>query len=87
VLVGVRPHDIELAPADSCDAAGRVEILEPLGPTTLAHVGVEGGPGGRARIVVDANARIALGDRVSFRVRRDRLHWFDADSGLRLAAG
>jgi ABC-type sugar transport system ATPase subunit len=84
VLVGVRPHDIDLAPAGAGDATGRVEILEPLGPTTLAHVGIEGSPDSRVRIIIAANTRVAVGDRVAFRVRRDRLHWFDGESGRRL---
>jgi multiple sugar transport system ATP-binding protein len=85
VLVGVRPHDIDLAPTDAADATGRVEILEPLGPTTVAHVRVEGSPDGRARIVIAANARVVVGDRIDFRVRREGLHWFDDKSGRRLA--
>ncbi|HEY1302669.1 MAG TPA: ABC transporter ATP-binding protein [Vicinamibacterales bacterium] len=83
VLVGARPHDIELTPPDASDAVGRVEILEPLGPTTLAHVGMDGSEN-RVRIVIGANVRIAIGDRVGFRVRRDRLHWFDQGTGRRL---
>jgi ABC-type sugar transport system ATPase subunit len=89
-LVGVRPHDIDLTPIDSSDAAGRVEILEPLGPTTVVHVRIDSAPGGLARIVVPtmrivgpANPRIAIGDRVGFSVRRDRLHFFDEKSGRR----
>jgi ABC-type sugar transport system ATPase subunit len=86
-LVGVRPHDIELTPADDGDAAGRVEILEPLGPTMLVHVRIDDASESRARIVVSANTRIALGDRIGFSVRRDRLHFFDATSGRRISGG
>jgi ABC-type sugar transport system ATPase subunit len=84
LLVGIRPHDIELTSPDAGDAIGRVEILEPLGPTTLVHVAVEAAPSSRARIVVQANTRIAIGDRVSFKVHRDRLHFFDETSGRRV---
>jgi multiple sugar transport system ATP-binding protein len=83
VLVGVRPHDVDLAPADAGDATGHVEIVEPLGPTTLLHVTVEGS-GSRARIVIAANRRVAVGDRIGFKARRERLHWFDDQSGRRL---
>lgn len=83
-LVGVRPHDIELTPVNAGDATGRVEILEPLGPTTLVHVRIDDAPANLARIVVQANPRIALGDHIGFSVRRDRLHFFDATSGRRL---
>ena len=84
-LVGVRPHDIELTPDDGGDAAGRVEILEPLGPTMLVHVRIDDGSESRARIVVPAATRIAIGDRIGFSVRRDRLHFFDATSGRRIS--
>src|SRR5262245_53109 len=49
MLVGVRPHDIELTPPDGSDVTGRVELLEPLGPTTLLHVRVDDAPDTRAR--------------------------------------
>jgi ABC-type sugar transport system ATPase subunit len=85
-LVGVRPHDIELTATEVSDTTGRVEILEPLGPTTLVHVRIDDAPESRARIVVPANRRIAIGDHVGFRVRRDRLHFFDEKSGRRLGS-
>ena len=65
-LVGVRPHDIELTPTEVSNTTGRVEILEPLGPTTLVHVRIDDAPESRARIVVPANTRIAIGDHVGF---------------------
>jgi multiple sugar transport system ATP-binding protein len=85
VLVGVRPHDVDLAPADGGDGTGRVEVVEPLGPTTLLHVRVEGSDS-RVRIVIAANTRVVAGDHIGFRFRRERLHWFDDQSGRRLAA-
>src|SRR5262245_31352570 len=83
VLVGARPHDLGLTEPDASDAVGRVEILEPLGPTTLAHVGIDGSEN-RVRIVIGTNMRMTIGDHVGFRVRRDRLHWFDQGTGRRL---
>ena len=84
-VVGVAPHHIGLTPADGGDVAGRVEILEPLGPTMLVHVRIDDASESRARIVVPANTRIAIGDRIGFSVRRDRLHFFDATSGRRIS--
>ncbi|HKE84135.1 MAG TPA: ABC transporter ATP-binding protein [Vicinamibacterales bacterium] len=83
VLIGARPHDVDITSPDASDAIGRVEILEPLGPTMLAHVGIDGSES-RVRIVIGANTRMAIGDRVGFRVRRDRLHWFNRETGRRL---
>ena len=84
-LVGVRPHDLELTPVDAGDTSGRVEILEPLGPTTLVHVRLEAASASLARIVVQPNTPIAIGDRVGFKMKRDRLHVFD-ESGRRRAS-
>jgi multiple sugar transport system ATP-binding protein len=82
-LVGARPHDIELAPAADGDVTGRVEIIEPLGPTTLVHVQVDRAAGTLARIVVPPSTRIDVGDAVALRPRRDRLHFFDEATGRR----
>ena len=85
-LVGVRPHDIELTSPDGGDAAGRIELVEPLGPTTLLHVSIDDAPVTRARIVVAPTMRLAIGDRVGLNIRRDRRHWFDEKTGKRLEA-
>jgi ABC-type sugar transport system ATPase subunit len=83
VLMGVRPHDLEVVAADEGDAAGRVEILEPLGPVALAHLALDGAQQIRARVVTESR-RLAVGDRIGIRVDRQRLHWFDVDTGHRL---
>jgi ABC-type sugar transport system ATPase subunit len=85
VLLGVRPHDIDIVDRDRSDASGRVEIVEPLGPVTVAHVRIEWADD-LVRIVASADTKIAADDEVSFRIRRDRLHVFDAASGRRLAS-
>jgi multiple sugar transport system ATP-binding protein len=82
VLVGIRPHDIDVVPADG-DASATVEIVEPLGAVTLIHIRVDAA-GERVRIVVPAELRPAVGDRVSFRLRRDRLHVFERSTGRRI---
>jgi ABC-type sugar transport system ATPase subunit len=83
-LAGIRPHDIDLTAGDTGDVTGRVEILEPLGATTLVHVRIDGAPATLARVVVQANPRIAIGDRVGLVIRHDRLHFFDESTGRRL---
>jgi hypothetical protein len=61
-----------------------VDIIEPLGHVMLIHLSVECHPDALLRVVAPADAPIALGDRPSFRLRRDRLHLFDGASGRRL---
>jgi multiple sugar transport system ATP-binding protein len=83
-FVGVRPHDIEVVPEGQGDAGAMVEIVEPLGALTLIHVRVEALPNEFLRIVVPAETSVAVGDRVRLRLRRDRLHLFDRNSGRRM---
>jgi len=83
-IVGVRPHDIELSDATDADGRGRVEVVEPLGASTLIHVQADGRAGELVRIVAPADRAIAVGDVVGFRVRRDRVHRFDARTSRRL---
>ena len=70
--------------SDGDGTAGRVEIVEPLGPVTLVHLRVDGLPGEFVRVVVPADTRIGVGDHARFRIRRDRLHLFDGRTGRRL---
>ena len=84
VLIGVRPHDIDLAPVGEGDGVGRVAIVEPLGPATLIHLRVDGLTDELVRVVVPADTPIAEDDRTGFRVRRDRIHRFDGATGRRL---
>jgi ABC-type sugar transport system ATPase subunit len=84
VLLGVRPHDIELVAPGTGDGDGHVEILEPLGATMLAHISLERSPGEQARVIIPSDPRLAVDDRVGLRLGRDRLHVFDEQSGQRL---
>jgi multiple sugar transport system ATP-binding protein len=84
VHAGIRPHDVDLVPAGDGDGAGLADIVEPLGPVTVVHLRVEGLPDRFVRVVAPGDTRIAVGERAGFRVRRDRLHLFDATSGRRL---
>jgi ABC-type sugar transport system ATPase subunit len=84
LLLGVRPHDIDLTTAADADATGSVEVVEPLGSVVLVHLRVGGRPDGFVRVVVPSDDPPAPGDQVRFRLRRDRLHLFDRATGRRL---
>jgi multiple sugar transport system ATP-binding protein len=85
VWLGIRPHDIDVVAPGEGDAGGRVAIVEPLGPTTVAHVRIDGWADQLMRLVVPAAQPIAVDEDVSVRFRRDSLHVFDARSEKRLA--
>jgi multiple sugar transport system ATP-binding protein len=80
VTVGIRPHEIDLV-QDDADGSGRVEIVEPLGATTIVHLRVDGLSDQLVRAVVPVDTAVQVNERVYFRLRRDRLHLFDADTG------
>ncbi len=137
ILIGVRPQDLQLenlgvelegAPTKA-DAAGRVDVIQPLGSEILTQVcligeqtGGTGKPGGtgvspaevketggtpvpphvpgglglrvqtgeqttgemRVTMMLPAETKLRVDDRVGIRFPRDRLHLFEADSGRRL---
>jgi len=82
--VGIRPHDLELTSVGEGDLIGRVEVAEPLGSTAVLHVRADAVPGQLIRIVVPSDAALAVDAPIGLRLRRDRLHRFDA-SGRRIA--
>ena len=86
LLLGVRPQDITLAnPSASPDLTGRVEVIEPLGPTVLIHVSLPGESGAAPlRVLLHAEHAVREGDLLDLHVRRDRLHLFAGDTGTRV---
>jgi multiple sugar transport system ATP-binding protein len=85
LLVGVRPHDIDLVASGEGDGVGRVEITELLGAVIVIHLRLEGEGEELVRIVAPAETQIGVDDQAGFRVRRDRLHLFDGKTGQRLS--
>lgn len=85
VLLGVRPHDIDIVAPSDADVVGQAVIVEPLGPVTLIHLSVKPLTDQLVRVVVPADAPIAVDDRAGFRVRKDRVLRFDTETGRRLA--
>ena len=80
VVVGIRPHDVELATSEG-DRTARLEValVEALGAESFAHGKLAGAPF-VARL--DAESRIEKGASIAVRVRR--FHLFDAESGRAL---
>jgi len=81
VLVGIRPHGLELVPAAEADASGEVAVVEPLGATMVVHVRLDGLPDRLVRAVVPAHRGVGAGDHVHVRLQRERVHLFHAGSG------
>jgi len=84
VLLGIRPHDIELTRPAEGHGLGRVAVVEPLGSTTVIHLRVDGLPDRLVRLVVPSDTSIVVDERVGFRINVAHLHLFDERTGLRL---
>ena len=85
VRIGIRPHDIDLTSADAGHGTGRVEVVEPMGATTVVHLRVDRVPNQLLRVAVAPDASVGLDERVGFRINAERVHLFDERTGLRLA--
>jgi ABC-type sugar transport system ATPase subunit len=81
-VLGVRPEHVRLVDGGESWSAA-VSLIEPLGDETLVFLDY----GGPSSLVakVDAEEKLAVGDRRSFTFRRDRIVLFDAATGGRLS--
>jgi multiple sugar transport system ATP-binding protein len=81
VALGVRPEHVRLAP-DGEGWPAMINLIEPMGDETLVFLDY----GGPASIVakVDAEEKVAVGDRRRFTFRSDRVVFFDAATGDRI---
>ena len=85
LLLGVRPHDIQLVGPSEADATARVVEVDPRGSEQLVYVTLNGDAvSSDLTIVANSDVRVSLGERICLRFRRDRLHLFDAAHGRRL---
>ena len=85
-VLGVRPEHMHILPAsDGTGWLGQVEALEMLGAERLVYVRVGDEP-----LIVRIDEETlppAVGATVRVSARADRLHWFNAQTGLRVAQG
>ena len=86
LIAGFRPEHLEIGEADSKSAALRAtaDVVEYLGNEELIHVR---GAGGRDLVaIVSSEHKVKPGDVIDFRIPLEKLHLFDADSGLTLTS-
>jgi len=80
ILLGVRAEELELvAPENGVQA--RVKVVEPLGPSQLVTVEIDGQ---MARLDLSNRDRVAAGDRIGLSPRTGSLRWFNPDGGKRI---
>jgi len=85
VVAGIRPEHLDLGDVtgDAATIRGNAEVVEYLGNEELLHVDVLGK---ELIAIVDSSHRVRPGDVVDLKVPLDKLHLFDASSGLALGA-
>jgi hypothetical protein len=80
-------------PTEKADVVARVDVIEPLGSEVLAHLelgesaGDNGGAGPLGRdfcLVTPPEVELREGAPIGLRLRRDRLHLFELETGARL---
>jgi ABC-type sugar transport system ATPase subunit len=80
--VGVRPHDLVLAPAERADLVAVADVVEALGSAWIVHARTSAGT--PLRIVAPADRPVRAGERLGVRVPPGALHVFDPATGRRL---
>jgi multiple sugar transport system ATP-binding protein len=80
VTLGIRPRSFEFVAKDATDALhASVDITEPMGAETLAHLVEQGAD---LRCVVQSKGAPAAGERVAVRCKAGQLHVFNESGNL-----
>ena len=80
-LVGIRPHDISIAPGGAVRAS--VDLVEPRGHDAIVAVSAAL-PGGVVPLTIVTTTPPLAGSDVAIDLPADRVHLFDAETGQRL---
>jgi multiple sugar transport system ATP-binding protein len=82
IVLGVRPEHIAASDNPAAPIAAKVDLVEPMGVTTLLHASFAGED---LKILSLDRPRVAAGAPIRLDLLRDKLHVFDAQSEQRLA--
>ena len=86
IIVGIRPEHLEPVPREEATVNVTVELVEALGADSLVHGQLEGGGQDAAVTVrVDGARPVSAGETLHVAVAPEHVHFFDPDSGSRLA--
>ncbi|WP_454854181.1 ABC transporter ATP-binding protein [Rhizobium binxianense] len=78
ITLGIRPENLLLG---SGNAVATIRLVEPTGHESIVTLDI----GGQSVIArAPGDTALGMGERVNFDLRRDRLHFFDRESGQRL---
>ena len=84
-VLGVRPHDISIRPPGQGDFDATVDVVEPLGSELIVYLRLNSGDvAGTVRVIAPPDPSIDPDTKVGLTLDPSRLHWFSADTGLRI---
>jgi multiple sugar transport system ATP-binding protein len=82
IILGIRPEHVRLADAnDAVILPGRIHLIENLGMSDLLSVQIEGSPAPLRALLPPQS----WGEDIALVLPTEFLHWFDAETGARLA--
>jgi ABC-type sugar transport system ATPase subunit len=87
VAVGIRPEDLEVVETARSDLSIRLERAEPLGREWLLHGRVllpSGAVSNGVQVLTTTERRWDPAEPIGLRLRRERIHFFDPETGKRL---
>ncbi|OBZ96911.1 glycerol-3-phosphate transporter ATP-binding subunit [Pararhizobium polonicum] len=80
ITVGIRAEDLRIANPGEQALTLKVDYIEELGAQRLVHGTVDG-----KKLTASLSPEIEIGESLSLSIAPERLHFFDADTGKRLA--
>ena len=87
LLLGVRPHDVSIVPQGTGDVDALVDVVEPLGSELVIYLRIDRPPGSvELRVVAPPEPAVEPETVVGVRFDPTRLHWFEPESGRRVAS-
>ncbi len=85
-VLGVRPHDITIRPSGQGDLDATVDVVEPVGSELIVYLRLDPNrESATVRVVAPPDLNIAPDTKVGLTLDPSRLHWFSADTGVRLS--
>jgi len=86
LTLGVRPHDLAIVAAGAGDLDAWVDVVEPRGSELLLYLRLGADrAGAELRVIAAPEPPVEVERVVGVKFDRARLHWFEAESGRRVA--
>jgi multiple sugar transport system ATP-binding protein len=87
LTLGIRPHDVAIVPQGTGDLDAWVDVVEPLGSELLVYLRLGASrDGAPLRVIAPPEPVIEEERLVGVVFDRERLHWFEAESGRRVSS-